>query len=342
MTKAPEFWWSDKKTLLAHILAPAGWVYGRIAGRRMLQKPEYRSKLPVICIGNFVAGGTGKTPFALNLADLLTENGHKPGVLLRGYGGKEAGPLLVQPEVHTSEDVGDEALLLAQAGPTVVSGNRPLGAALLEQQNVDLIIMDDGFQNPSLHKDMSIALTDCAVGSGNGYCIPAGPLRAPAQTQIVKTDCLVLVGEGEAAEPLVHLAGRKGLPILHAEIRPEPNEDLQDRPLFAFAGIGRPEKFFQTLKNLGYAVKKTRAFADHHRFTETEAQDLLTQAEAEGLQLVTTAKDMVRLQSGEAELFRWLESRAEVLDVSMEVADESRLIALIKEMLSRRNFHTSP
>jgi len=322
----------------ALLLAPVGWLYGTITARRMLRKPKARSRLPVICIGNFVTGGTGKTPFAIELAYRLKEEGFKPGFLLRGYGGRAKGPLLVAPDVQTAVEVGDEALLLAQHGPTIVSANRPAGAALAEEQPIDVLLMDDGFQNPALAKDLSLVLVDCTVGFGNGRCLPAGPLRAPAQKQILKTDCLILVGEGDAAEAATHLAGRKALPILHAHLKPQPDPELDGRKLYAFAGIGRPQKFFASLKELGYLVKKTRAFADHHLYSEADIRALLTEAEEEGLQLVTTAKDMARLITANGELFHWIASSAKVLDVRMDIDDEDRLIGLIRETLRKRSF----
>ncbi|MDN3718347.1 tetraacyldisaccharide 4'-kinase [Roseibium salinum] len=244
MSTAPDYWWKPGFSLPALLLAPAAWIYGLVSGRRMLARPKAKCRLPVICIGNFVVGGTGKTPFAIELACRLQEEGYKPGFLLRGYGGRQKGPLLVDLAIHGAGDVGDEALLLARFGPTVVAANRPAGAALAETQPIDLLLMDDGFQNPSLAKDLSLALVDCTVGFGNGRCLPAGPLRAPPQKQILKADCLVLIGDGDAAEPAVHLAGRRALPILHAHLRPQPDEDLAGHRLYAFAGIGRPQKFF--------------------------------------------------------------------------------------------------
>ncbi len=338
MGKAPEFWWQENLNAAALLLAPISWIYGQVAGRRMTRHSKSRSALPVICIGNFVTGGTGKTPFAIRLAERLKDEGHKPGFLLRGYGGKLEGPVIVDPTKHTAVDVGDEALLLAKAGPTVISSDRPAGAASLEQLPVDLILMDDGFQNPALHKDLSFALVDCAVGFGNGLCIPAGPMRAPADKQIVKADCLVLVGEGKRAEDAVHLAGRRGLPILHAHIGPQKNDVLEDGKLLAFAGIGRPEKFFKTLESLDYSVVETRSFADHHEFTEADARTLLTKAEHGGLQLVTTEKDMVRIETLSGEIFHWLATKTEVLEVQMEIPEEDRLIALIKDCLRNRAF----
>jgi tetraacyldisaccharide 4'-kinase len=304
----------------------------------MAQLPKSKSRLPVICIGNFVTGGTGKTPFALQLADRLKIEGHNPGFLLRGYGGRLKGPVAVDLSKHTAAEVGDEALLLAKAGPTVIAADRPAGAALLETLPVDLIVMDDGFQNPALHKDLSLVLIDCAVGFGNGLCLPAGPMRAPAENQILKADCLVLIGEGDRAEAAVHLAGRRALPILHAGIIARPNVALEGQKLLAYAGIGRPQKFYKTLEDLGYSIEVKRDFADHHDFSEADARALLTQAERDGLQLVTTAKDMARIETLNGEIFHWLASRSEVLDVRMDIPDEERLVALVKDCLRNRAF----
>lgn len=333
MSKSPDFWWKPALAPASILLLPMSWLYGLVSGRRMLQKPKAKSRLPVICVGNFVVGGTGKTPFTIELAHQLRGEGFAPGFLLRGYGGREKGPLLVDPARHSAADVGDEALLLADHGPTIVSSNRPKGAELAETQPIDILLMDDGFQNPALAKDLSLVLVDCATGFGNGLCLPAGPLRAPPFKQIIKTDCLVLVGEGEEAEEAVHLAGRKGLPILHAHMRARANPELEGAGLLAFAGIGRPQKFFDSLKSLGYSVTKTREFADHHLYSEADVSGLLSEAETEGLQLVTTAKDMARLGSSDAEVFRWIRARTQVLSVAMEIDDSKRLIELIRERL---------
>ena len=292
----------------------------------------------MVCVGNFVVGGTGKTPFAIALAHALQADGLTPGFLLRGYGGRAKGPLLVDPQMHDAEDVGDEALLLAAHAPTVISSDRPAGARLSEAQPIDILIMDDGFQNPSLAKDLNLVLVDCSTGFGNGLCLPAGPLRAPAHMQIVKADCLVLIGEGDEADEAVHLAGRKGLPILHAHVQPQPNEALLGQRLFAYAGIGRPQKFFNSLKEMGCTVQETREFPDHHRYTEADARALLTEAEDQGLQLVTTRKDAMRFGAGDTEMFRWLAAKTQVLDVAMEIDDPDRLIALVRERLRARSF----
>ncbi|SHL45539.1 tetraacyldisaccharide 4'-kinase [Roseibium suaedae] len=338
MTKAPDFWFSAGRSWQSVLLAPVGWIYGRVSAKRMKGKALGRAGIPVLCIGNYVLGGAGKTPFSLRLYDRLTDEGFRPGFLLRGYGGRETGPLVVDLERHDAEAVGDEALLLAEAGPVVVSADRVAGAALAQAQDIDVLIMDDGFQNPALAKDLAIVLVDAATGVGNGQCFPAGPLRAPMKDQVVRTDVLAVIGEGAGADETVHMAARRGLPILHGRLQPSVPDSLRNGPLLAFAGIGRPGKFFDSLKDEGLDVAETRSFPDHHPFTQSEAQSLLKTAEDKGLQLVTTAKDMARLRSNEHQIFRWLTSRTEVLPVEMRISDEDRLVTLIRERIRQRTF----
>lgn len=338
MSTAPDFWWRKALTPAAMMLAVPSYAYGLVSGRRMLARHRGQVRCPVICIGNFVVGGAGKTPFALRLADRLMLEGRKPGFLLRGYGGRETGPLVVDPERHGATDVGDEALLLAAKAVTVIAADRVAGGKTLSDLDVDMILMDDGFQNPALQKDLSIVLVDAETGIGNGLCLPAGPLRAPVAKQILKADALVVVGEGSAADDVVQLAARRGLPILSARLVPVLRQALKSKPLFAYAGIGRPQKFFASLKALGLEVAETRAFADHHMFSEKEVEQLLVTAEKRELQLVTTAKDMVRLKSEPAEIYRWLADRSEVLEVEMKIDNEDRLIGLIQEKIRQRAF----
>lgn len=338
MKTPPSFWWQPGLSPKALLLAPISLVYGFIAARRMRATAAYQSHLPVICIGNFTVGGTGKTPFALKLAELLKAAGHRPVFLLRGYGGTERGPVLVDPGHHTSGQIGDEAFLLAASAPTIVSADRAAGARLAETLDADLILMDDGFQNPALAKDLTLALVDAAVGVGNGFVLPAGPLRAPLSVQVRRADALVVVGEGDRADAVIHLAARRALPVLEARIVPQRTERFAGLRVFAYAGIGRPQKFFDSLRDLGADVREMMAFADHHSFTPAEAQDLITRAEAADLQLVTTSKDMARIAASEGEIFHWLARQSDVLDVSMEIKPEDRLMTLITDALRRRAF----
>lgn len=338
MISAPAFWWQAGADPRALALWPIGFCYGRITAHRMLRKPSARADVPVICVGNYVVGGVGKTPFSQKLVRLLKAAGRSPAILMRGYGGRMKGPVLVEPGRHSVDDVGDEAFLLAAEAPTIVSADRVAGAVLAAAQGADLIIMDDGFQNPSLHKDISIALVDAAVGLGNGFCFPAGPLRAPLATQIRKTDVLVVVGKGTAADEVIHQSSRKAVPLLRAHIEAAPDEELLAAPVLAYAGIGRPEKFFESLAAMGAEIAQKRGFADHHVYSERDAQALLTEAEEKGLQLVTTSKDMARLENSRAEIHRWLAARSMVLPVEMTLDNETRLMELVEDVFRKRAF----
>jgi tetraacyldisaccharide 4'-kinase len=300
------------------MLWPASKLYGQVAAWRMGREPRFRPPATVVCVGNFVVGGAGKTPTCLALARIARGRGLKPGYLTRGYGGSAKGPLRVDLGNHDAETVGDEPLLLAAAAPTVVGGDRVAGARLLLEAGVDLIIMDDGFQNPSLAKDLSLVCIDAEVGIGNGMVTPSGPLRAPLALQLRKADALIVIGEGERAEPLIRLAARAGRPVLRAAVKPARVREWRKEPLLAFAGIGRPEKFFATLGAAGATVKRSIPFPDHHRFSESDAETLLARAETEKLRLVTTEKDMARLAGAPGGALKTLREKASAFAVTLE------------------------
>jgi tetraacyldisaccharide 4'-kinase len=322
--RAPDFWWR-KPGLAALALSPFAAVYGAVAGARM-RKTGAPAPVPVLCVGNFVAGGAGKTPAALALAARLGAMGYSPVFLSRGYGGSLAGPVRVDSAQHGPADVGDEPLLLSRAGPVVVARDRPAGAALAAAHG-DVVVMDDGLQNPSLRKDLSLAVVDAATGIGNGMCIPAGPLRAPLAAQWPAVDAVILVGEGEAGEAVARLAQREGKPVLWARLSPDGDaaEGLAGARVLAFAGIGRPEKFFATLRHAGARVERTRAFADHRPYMAGEIAALLAEAEGAGLLPVTTEKDMVRVRAAAPDLA----ARIAVLPVVMRFEDEPALGVLL-------------
>jgi tetraacyldisaccharide 4'-kinase len=334
MIEAPRFWWLQRLSVPALLLAPFSGIYGYVAGRRMRQPPKATAPIPVICIGNYVVGGAGKTPTALAVARIARGLGLTPGFLTRGYGGSAPPPLLVDPTRHGATEVGDEALLLAVAGPVVVSPDRPAGLPLLAEQGVDLIIMDDGFQNPSLRKDLTLVVVDGAAGIGNGRVIPAGPLRAPLRTQIVRTDAVVVVGPGKPGDRMVRRIARAGRIVLRGAIAPASRPDWAGRKLLAFAGIGRPEKFFNTLDRAGAPLADVKGFPDHHPYSEEDARKLLARAEQEGLGLITTSKDHARLARLGGERGK-LRDRVEVFDVSMYFENEDRIAALIAETVRR-------
>jgi tetraacyldisaccharide 4'-kinase len=298
--REPGFW-HGPSSLKSHLLRPLGALYGAIAARR-LQRGGLDAGIPVLCVGNYHVGGAGKTPTVLALAKLLRDLGETPVVLSRGYGGKLRGPVKVDPAHHAAADVGDEPLMLAATLPVVVARKRADGVPLAYAQGASVILMDDGFQSPVVAKDASLIVIDGNRGLGNGQVFPAGPLRAPLRPQIARTDALVVVGNGTAADAVAADIAAQGKPVLRAHL--EPNEAsvavLAGKRVLAFAGIGDPARFFATLKASGIEVVRSRAFADHHSFSKAEIERLIAEASREALTLVTTEKDLARLRHGEA------------------------------------------
>ena len=303
--QAPEFWAGDGNgKALGLLLAPLGMAYD-LAGRlrRALVSPV-NPGVPVICIGNLVAGGAGKTPIAMAIAARLRERGRGPHLLTRGYGGQEKGPLRVDRFRHDVGDVGDEALLLAKVAPTWVARDRRTAARGAVATGAKTLILDDGFQNPRLAKDLSILVVDGAYGFGNGRVIPAGPLREPPRRGLGRADAVVLMGEDERglAEPLRSEGRGAPRPLLRARLVPEADgPTLEGRRVLAFAGIGRPEKFFETLAGLGAELVDKRRFPDHHRYSSAEIEVLRARARQLEASPVTTEKDIVRLPRAQRE-----------------------------------------
>jgi len=294
--REPAFWWREPG-LLAALLAPLGALYGAVAALR-LQLPGRRARVPVVCVGNLTLGGSGKTPAAIAIARMLQAAGDRPAFLTRGYGGRLAGPVLVEP-AHTAAEVGDEPLLLARVAPTIVARDRVAGAAAVPAETT-VIVMDDGFQNPSLEKDISVVVIDGRRGIGNGKTFPAGPLRAPLAAQLGRYPALLVVGEtGASAQALLKAA--RGLAVATGRLVPDAAAvaALAGRRALAFAGIGNPDKFFATLRASGIDVAETRSFADHHAFSAAEARELIDRAAAARLTLVTTEKDHARVAGDE-------------------------------------------
>ena len=261
----------------------------------MMRNPSGSAGVTVFCIGNLIAGGAGKTPTAVAVAKIARKMSLRPGFLSRGYGGNVHGPTLVDIKQHSAHDVGDEPLILAHYAATVASADRPSGARLLEEQNVDLIIMDDGFQNPSLHKDYSLVVVDARRGIGNGFCMPAGPLRAKLQTQLSKASAVLLIGQSDAGTEIVRRCARSAKPVMSAIIKPLKPRSWKDKDVLAYCGIADPQKFHSSLAEVGAEVALERSFADHHPFTADECRELLAEAKSQDLTLATTEKDWVRL-----------------------------------------------
>jgi tetraacyldisaccharide 4'-kinase len=294
--REPGFW-HGPSSWKSHLLRPLGVLYGGIAANRLRRK-GLDAGIPVLCVGNYHVGGAGKTPTVLALAKLLRELGETPVVLSRGYGGKLRGPVRVDPARHAASDVGDEPLMMASTLPVVVARKRADGVPLARSQGATVILMDDGFQNPAVAKDASLIVIDGDRGLGNGQVFPAGPLRAPLKPQIARTDALVVVGNGAAAEAVAAVITAQGKPVLRAHLQPDAAQvaSLRGKRVLAFAGIGDPARFFATLEASGIEVVRRRAFADHHPFAQGEVEGLVAEAARDALTLVTTEKDLARLR----------------------------------------------
>ena len=330
MPLSTPFWWYRSKGALAAALAPLGRVYGGRAEARFARDEAYRSRLPVICIGNFTAGGGGKTPTAIAVAALLKELGQKPAFLTRGYGGTSQGPVPVK-KGQSAEEVGDEPLLLAETAPTFVSADRAAGAKAIEASDASVIVMDDGFQNPSLAKDLSLVVVDAGSGIGNGLVMPAGPLRAPLAAQMARADALIMIGDGEKATRLAEAFAASSKPVLKARMVPRQDRRwLSVLPIIGFAGIARPEKFFATLRDNGARLIDARAYPDHYRYSERQARSLLKEATDYNAMLVTTEKDWVRLPDDPESAAGELKHRSRPFLIAIEFDDA----AAIKQLLS--------
>jgi tetraacyldisaccharide 4'-kinase len=332
--REPAFWWRPPG-LASALLAPAAAAYGAIAARRLRQR-GHRAGVPVLCVGNPTVGGSGKTPTAIAIAKMILAANARPVFLTRGYGGELRGPIRVDIAAHHADDVGDEPLLLSRVAPTIVSRDRVAGAKLAESIGADIIIMDDGFQNPSLMKDLALLVVDGRRGVGNSRTIPAGPLRAPLLLQLDHADVLLTIGDVAAARDVVSEASDRALSIFHGRLEPDPATlaALADKKIFAFAGIADPGKFFATLTTAGMSVAETMSFADHHRYTASEAKSLLVRAERDGLHLLTTEKDLARLQ-GDDDIAE-LAARATALPVTLMFDKEDVVRRLVLKLVRRK------
>jgi tetraacyldisaccharide 4'-kinase len=320
--RAPEFWARDG--VVPTLLAPLATLYAAAGATRAMLATPFRAAIPVICVGNLVAGGAGKTPVALSLAALLRARGCRPHVVTRGYGGRLAGPVRVDPTRHGAVEIGDEALLLARVAPCWVARDRVAGVKAAIEAGADVVLLDDGFQNPTLAKDLSLIVVDGAYGFGNSQVMPAGPLREPIEAGLARADAVILIGVDESG---VAAAVDSRLPILRATVEPQGGGDLAGSRVLAFAGIGRPAKFYATLTGLGAEIVARVDFPDHHRYRDDEIARLAAAAATAGARLVTTAKDFVRLPQTRRDGIG-------VLDVAIAWREPDRLNALLERALS--------
>jgi tetraacyldisaccharide 4'-kinase len=318
--------------IAAGLLAPLGTAWDAASRLRRAVARPYRAPVPVICVGNLVAGGSGKTPVVLSLASMIREcrpEFRDLHVVTRGYGGDLAGPVRVDPATHDAAAVGDEALLIAACAPCWVARNRAAGVREAVAAGAEAIMLDDGFQNPGIEKDLSLVVVDAGYGFGNRRVMPAGPLRETVASGLARADAVVLLGDG--VEPGGVREAR--CPIFRAELEPVEGGRFCDAPIVAFAGIGHPEKFFATLRALGAAVIAAYHFPDHHRFADSEIARLRREAEQAGARLVTTAKDWVRLPAR-------LRGAIEVLAVEIRWRDATAVAHLVGDALHQTPGHT--
>lgn len=309
--REPKFWYRAPGWQSA-LLAPLESIYAALTYRRVAQQPQYTAQVPVICIGNINAGGAGKTPTAIAIALHLQNRGHIVHIVSRGYGGSLSGPVLVKENTHSADQTGDEPLLLSAFAPTWVAKDRALGVQAAEEAGATAILLDDGFQNPTVAKAISIVVVDATRGFGNKRVIPAGPLREPIAAGLRRADVVLTIGKGE-------VDGLEEKPVAKGHLVPlQTGMTWTGLRVLAFAGIGNPSKFFTTLREMGVEIIKSEPLDDHQPLTPALMRRLETEAKAQVAQLVTTEKDAVRLPDD----FR---SKVLTVPIRLEIEDWSPL-----------------
>ncbi len=332
--RPPEFWnhrrGRDAAPVTQLVLTPISWLFRWAGAIKQATAAPFRPKAQVICVGNLTMGGAGKTPVTLAILAKLKARGLKVAALTRGYRGKESGPIFVSAQ-HDAVAVGDEALLLAKAAPTIVAHNRAAGARLADSEGFDVIVMDDGFQNPSLAKDLSIVVVDGETGFGNRSICPAGPLREPIKRGLARASALLYMRKNEHAlrNPAEGAQFWRG-PVLNAWLEPDPAAAaaFKGERIIAFAGVGRPKKVFDTFAAIGAQVIVDAPYPDHHHYTDGDIDWLRRLAKKHNARLATTEKDFMRLSAAQRE-------GVSVLPVRAVFAVEPALDALLAPLIAQ-------
>ena len=327
----PKFWWNDNPSILIKLMSlPFGILLKTLVFmRNKLSKKIFLPK-PVICVGNLVVGGQGKTPFVRYLRSVLENVDKKTVVISKGYGGKMKSSKIIS-EIDNSIDCGDEALLHAKDGLTVVSKNRVDASEVLDKSHFDFILLDDGFQDPSIHKDLNIVIVDTSKGIGNNLLIPFGPMRESLDFALKKTDIIILINSINQNHQSISnvLKFWKGL-VLNAEYETYIDEDINEE-IIAFSGISNPEKFTYGLKNIGARVNKHFIFSDHQNISEDDAKEIFEYSKSKNLRIVTTEKDLIKLKESKRDSYREKLYLASILAKVRIRFDESTLINYLKE-----------
>ena len=300
--KTPAHW--QNKNVVSSLLTPLGVFYGALTALRLKLKKGFKASVPVICVGNITAGGVGKTPVSIALAQILQSQGKNPFFISRGYGGKLNG-ILVDPKKHSPQEVGDEPLMLSFVAPTVVAHDRGIAAQIAIKNGADILVMDDGFQNPSLKKDVSFLVFNGEIGIGNGKIIPAGPLRERLHAGLKRADAVIFIGNDKSS-----LLKQLHEPIFKAEIVEEKPKHF-DTKVIAFAGIGYPQKFYNSLLKCGLTIANAYSFPDHHFYTKHELKEIIKKAQKKNLPIYTTSKDFVKIPASLQQHFNVLKIKAE-------------------------------
>ncbi|WP_455478745.1 tetraacyldisaccharide 4'-kinase [Bartonella sp. B10] len=330
MHSASHFWWKDK-SFFRFLLEPVSWLYGYFAHCGMAKKPPVID-LPVLCVGNFTLGGAGKTPVVIAFAQVAKELGLVPGVVSRGYGGKVKGVHLVNEKCDNARDVGDEPLLLARHAVVAISHDRYAAAKRLKEEGCNLILMDDGFQSRRLYMDYALLVVDAMRGFGNEAVFPAGPLRAPLKTQFLFMDSVLLIGHSDVYDKVTYLVTCTGKPLHRAHLKSLVSDEVAGKLFLAFAGIGNPDKFFTSIKELSGHIVQAHSYPDHYFFTDSDLKNLAQKAKTQNLWLATTAKDYTRIQASRVQTDL---KNLVVFDVKVDFAQADFCRMLLEEVMVR-------